>query len=283
MSDRKDPQVDLEPEFRAAARAWAAQRERALTGHPESDALLAYQEGRLGEPEHAQVGDHVILCEACQEDLLALKAFDAVVPEGSPQLPSELDTRRSWQRFKQARASESQGPAAAWSHGQRWGWLTAALLALALGGMVLRDTFDSGSPKLVPEGSAVAELGSPFVFGLAPDGSAILRSAESLREVVIPAGAGPLVPTLKTGDLTTYDRYFAEVYDENDRQILRRENLARDHQGRITFLVERSSWPAGVWTVRLYGTRGSNSAGSTTDLPAPTELAAYNLRLRYAE
>ncbi len=271
MSDSTDQHPDIERDVQSAVRAWTAQQERALTGHPDSDALLAYQEERLEEREQADLRDHVAVCESCQQDLLTLKAFDEDVADDSTVLPSPFETARSWQRFEQARARNLE-PAGSvddtprWRH---WGWLLAAGIALALGASVfLRDSWQGGSP--------VATLGSPVVFDLDPEGSTVLRSAENRTQVVVPPGNGPLVPTLNVGDLTIYDGYFAEVFDEGEKRLLRRDGLARDEQGRITFLVSRSEWPAGIWTVRLFGSADPSSGGAE-----PTMLAAYTLRLRY--
>jgi hypothetical protein len=261
----------------AAARAWADREGRAVTGHPDPEELVDYQEGRLDPPGVERVQRHLVACAACRDELLRLEAFDQEVPEGSPLLPPEETTERSWERFQAARDALRPAPEAASEPspasfpgldarrlGRRWLFAASILLALAagalLGAILLR------SHELAP----IASFGSPFVFDLDPVGATLLRDAAVL-EVAVPPGMDPLVARLNLGDLTAHEGYRVEVYDDRGRPVLHREGLVREPSGTITFLVPRGEWPAGQYRVALIA----------LDAGRRQQLAEYAFRLRY--
>lgn len=275
---RKDHGRDADGAIDAAARAWTAEEERAVTEHPDPEALVDYQEGRLDPGGAQRVQRHLVVCPVCREELLQLAAFDREVPEDSPLRPSEESTERSWQRFQAARAALRSAPdnavnerPAVQPHPRAWPprarWLLAASVVLALGAGTLLGAILAG--RVAP--GRMKSAGSPFVFDLDPTGTSEVRDATGLPEIVVPPGVDPLVPRLNLGDLTAHEAYLVEVYDEHGRLILRREGLVRHRSGSITFLVPRAQWPAGEYRLLLIA----------LDSGRREELASYGIRLRY--
>lgn len=261
----------------AAARAWADREGRAVTGHPDPEELVDYQEGRLDPPGVERVRRHLAVCAVCRDELLRLHAFDEEVADGSPLMPPDEATERSWERFQAARAalrgsfeaaSEPQ-PSAPGLEPSRRGrrWLLAASIALALVASALLGALLRGSH----EPPATASFGSPFVFDLDPVGTTRLRDATGLREVTVPPHMDPLIVELNLGDLTAHEGYRVEVYDDRGRPVLHRDGLVREPSGAIPFLVSRAEWPAGKYRVALIA----------VDAGRPQQLAEYAVRLRY--
>jgi hypothetical protein len=262
----------------AAARAWADREERAVTAHPEPDELVDYQEGRLDRRGAERVQRHLAACAACRDELLRLHAFDEEVPEGSPLLPPEEATERSWRRFQEARealrppAEGASRPEPAAGHGlgppaRRRRWLLAAsvVLALVAASVLAVLLFGRGGPD------RIAGTGSPFVFDLDPVGTVLLRDVATVPEIEVPAGMDPLVARLNLGDLTVHEGYRVEVYDHRDRLALHRDGLVREPSGAITFMAARADWPPGRYRVLLVALDGERRQ----------QLAEYALELRY--
>ncbi len=277
MAKRADPDHDQDRAIDAAARAWAAAQEKAVTAHPEADELVDYQEGRLDPGRAERLRRHLVVCPACREELLLLDGFDRELPEGSPLYPPDEATERGWRRFQAARAAMRAAPGAAprepaadvpeprfRASGRRWRLAASILLALAAGALLAALLLGRQRPDQV--------AGSPFVLDLDPAGEAVLRDASAPPEVVVPAGMDPLVPRLNLGDLTAHEGYLVEVYDPGGRLLLRRRGLVREPAGSVTFMAYRAEWPAGECRVLLIGLDGGRRQ----------ELAAYAFRLRYA-
>jgi hypothetical protein len=260
-----------------AARAWAEDKERSVSGHPDAEELVDYEEGRLGPRGVARLQRHLLVCASCREELLRLHEFDREVPEGSALLPSGEMTELSWQRFQRTREAEEQAstepPSEEPLEGARpparprTGWLLAASIALALAGGVLLGVISAG--RVGP--SQAASAGSPFVFDLDPSDTTVLRDAIGGLEIVVPPGMDPLVPRLNLGDLTAHEEYVVEVHDGRGHLVLRREGLRRHRSGSVTFLVLRAELSDGDYRVVLIGRDGLQRR----------QLASYSFRLRF--
>jgi len=276
MSARDRNDRETEEAIDAAVRTWAEAEERVVSQHPEIDALVDYQEGRLGAGAAEQLKSHLVVCQSCRRELLQLHAFDQEVPESSELYPSEQASESSWQRFEVARSAARAAPSSDQSErtiklsvlqgsSGRWLKFAASILLALAAGAVLAVLFRGGNPP-----QKMANTGSPFVFDLDPEGTTVLRAA-ALPEVVVPAGMDPLVVRLDLPDLTAYDDYLVEVRDQQDRLVLRRERLVRDPTGSVTFWVPRAEWPAGDFQVLLLA----------LDKGQRREIASYAVRLRF--
>lgn len=260
----------------AAARAWADREVDAMTGHPDADELVDYQEGRL-EPRGAErVRRHLLGCAACRDELLRLHAFDEEVPDGSSLLPPDEATERSWDRFQKARdalresieAGSESFPAtrAPEPSRRRNRWLLAASIILALAAGALLGALVRGIER-----QQAVSLGSPFIFDLDPVGVTRLRAAAVPPAVTVPPSMDPLVVELNLGDLTPHEGYRVEVYDDRGRLVLYRDRLVRKPSGSIPFLVSRAEWPAGRYRIVLIA----------LDDNRRQQLAEYTFRLLY--
>lgn len=276
MSTREDDRR-ADAAIDAAAKAWTEGEVGAVSGHPDPDELVDYQEGRLDPRGVERVRGHLLACAACRDELLRLHAFDEEVPETSPLLPSDEATERSWERFQAARAAMqaavetgSEAPAAGPESGvrrRRNRWLLAASIVLALIAGALLGAF----VRRIGEAPRVANFGSPFTFDLDPVGATLLRDVAVLPEVVVPPHMDPLAVELNLGDLSAHPSYRVEVYDEQGRRVLHRDGLVRNPSGAIPFLVYRSEWPAGRYRVVLIALDGGRRQ----------QLAEYDFRLLY--
>lgn len=278
MSRQENGDRDVADVIDAAARAWAEREEQAVSGHPDPDELVDYQEGRLDRPGAERVQRHLAACAACRDELLRLHAFDEEVPAGSPLLPPEEATERGWRRFQEARealrrpaeAASRPEPAAGHQLGlpaRRRRWLLAASVVLALVAASVLAVVLLG--RGVP--GRIAGTGSPFVFDLDPVGTVLLRDVATVPEVAVPARMDPLVAKLNVGDLTAHEGYRVEVYDHRGRLALHRDGLVREPSGAITFMAARADWPPGRYRVLLIALDGERRR----------QLAEYALELRY--
>lgn len=277
MSGRERNDRDTEEAIDAAVRTWVGDKELAVTEHPEIDALVDYQEGRLdsGAAEHLQ--RHLVVCPSCRRELLQLHAFDQELPENSELYPPQEVSERSWRRFEAARVAMRATSSTNWSGpeanlsgfrgslGLRLKFAASILLALAAGAVLAVLVMGRGQPE------KMASTGSPFVFDLDPEGRTVLRAAASVPEVVLPLEMDPLVARLNLPDLNAYEGYLVEVRDREGRLVVRRESLVRDRAGSVTFWVPRAEWPAGEYHVLLVA----------LDDGRRRELASYAFRLRY--
>lgn len=279
MSKRESQGRDSGGAIEAGVRAWASEREGAVTEHPAPEELVDYQEGSLAPGDVVRIQEHLVVCATCRDELLDLADFDREVSGDEASLvPSNEMTERSWQRFEAARAAMRAASAGEQGrrsvvrfHPRSWSprttWTMAASIAVAMAAVALVAGALLGRSK---PGQGVGE-GSPFVFDLDPSGAAVLREAVAVPEVVVPAGMDPIVVRLNLGDLTAHEAYEAEVYDRRDQLVLRRKKLARDRSGSITFMASPEEWPGGEYRVHLIA----------LDAERRQELAAYALRLRY--
>lgn len=270
MPHRYKESDPLEPDIRRAIQAWSSGQEDAvMSKHPEVEALVAYQEGNLDELACATIREHLVLCDDCRQELLALESFDQPIPEGSDLLPSAQETAASWLRFEAARDALPTPPleqplVARW----RGLWLLAAavLLAFAAG------FFASRWLPLESDPGVLLANGSPVTFVLDPLHAVVQRDVMPTKEVTVAPNTPALVATLNLGDLTPHDRYAIEVRDPTDTLVLVRTGLSRDSQGRIVFGTTPAQWPPGDYQIALIGIRGDEESA----------LASYAVRLRAA-
>lgn len=279
MSKRESRGRDSGEAIDAGVRAWASERAAAVTEHPAPEELVDYQEGSLAPGGLERIQEHLLVCATCRGELLDLDVFDRERPgDEAPLVPSDELTERSWQRFEAARAAMRAAPDGQRGsgrvvrvHPRRWWsrttWTMAASIALA---MAVGAVVAAALLGRIEPGGGAGE-GSPFVFDLDPNGTAVLREFVTVPEVAVPAGMDPIIARLNLGDLTAHEGYEAEVYDRRDQLVLRRKGLARDRSGSVTFMASREEWPGGEYRVHLVA----------LDAERRQELAAYALRLRY--
>lgn len=276
MAEPRDHDSDLDLAIDEAVRAWHQDDAAAMTTHPEPDALVDYQEGRLGDAETEEIRLHLVRCADCRNELLLLDGFDRG-PADDATRPTEEDTDRAWQRFREARdaarADRARGVPTSTPHpaaAPRWSWPLRLAAAAALTVLAV-SVFLLGRWSSTDRTVAAIARGAPFVFNLEPAGSTIVRGVEgSAQAIEIPAGTDVLVPRLSLGDLTRYERYWIELHDI-DGAVDRRPGV-REPSGRISFLVPRAAWPDGETTIRLVARSDDGDIA----------LATYEVRLRFA-
>lgn len=254
-TDDHDPQ--LERAIDEAARLWLRE---ATAQHPDTEVLIAYQEGRSTEAESAAIREHVSLCSACAEEIEALERFDRAEPDPI----DEEGHEESWRRFQARRdalydeALVDRQPARTRSSPL----LLAASIFFALVGLaslyVAHFTDSPGDPVHGP--LLVAEL--------SPDGVGVERDVGAEAEVRAPAEAETIVLVALVGDQALYDA-FELVLRASDGTEISRQRALRDERGRFPMLVPRSRVPNGPYRLTLWGVVDDDRR----------EIATYSLRI----
>jgi hypothetical protein len=278
MSEPDDPNahrlIDL------ATDAYARKLEDEVTSHPATDALIAYQEGRLESSEAEELRRHLVACPLCREALEMLDAYDQDsdldLAEGSSTVTS---AEQSWANFRKrspidveqpmAESAEETAPAIRFSHEAWPAWALAASVLFALVGAV--NLFLASQPN-APSREARAAGDNPFVFDLLPDGEDAYRD-EAGTNVVVPSGMDPIVPRLRLGDQTAYSSYSASLTRVSGETVWKQTGLRRQPSGGFALLIPRSSAPPGDYVLRLMG----------EERGAVRELATYTFRLHDLE
>jgi len=279
MSELENPNahrlIDL------ATDAYALELENEVTSHPATDALIAYQEGRLESSQAEEVRSHLVACRRCGEELERLEAYDhepVLDPRaGTSATPSAA---LSWTAFRERRAIE-EGRQAAGSTGERvptphshnlaWSaWALAASVLFALAGSItLFLAFQPNARWREPQ----ATSGNPFVFDLLPDGPDAHRSGAEGEIVGVPKGMDPIVPRLLVGDQTVYSSYSAILTSASGETLWKQSDLRRQPSGGFALLIPRTVLPPGEHVLRLLG----EEHGTVR------ELASYTFQLHYLE
>ena len=257
-SDPTDLPIDL------ATRLALEEERRMVTGCPEVDELVAFQEGRLSESRADEIRQHLSLCPDCAEDLLDLRAFDdpepvaleMAIPGDDPE-----SAEKSWQRYQasleEARAAESTPTPLATRRQARTAsrpaahWLVAASALFALTGLW---AWWSAVDLWWPGSAAIPS--APFPLTLHPDGSTVVRDGSTLRTFEVGSAYDSVSPTLLLGDTTDHDHYRAELQDSQGRVVFDRNPLPRLSDGRFALSIPRPQMPAGQYAIHLLGVLG---------------------------
>jgi hypothetical protein len=271
MSKPTEDPAGLKRVIDQAARELADEARRAMTMHPESEELVAYQEGRLAEGDAVRVRRHLVACSECAQLLSELGVFD--LPEDSALRPSPAETATEWERFQQRLGEVEQEASVAASPGRLWTpirMLLAASIVLAVtglafwaGGMVQRS-WSLGGREIATH---------PYLLDLTPEGEGRRRDAATTPEIEAPAGTDLLVLRLNLGDQTPYPLFRVDILDASGITIQSQANLQRQPTGDFLVLVERASLPPGRYEVRLV------AADDNED----QVLATYSFQILYTE
>jgi hypothetical protein len=279
MSEPDDPNahrlIDL------ATDAYARKLEDEVTSHPDTDVLIAYQEGRLELSEAEELRRHLVACPLCVEALERLDAFDDdSEPDQWVDASAASSAGRSWASFRKRRpidtipvtedSAEEGAPATLLSRAGWPAWALAASVLFALAGAV--SLFLAFQPD-TPLRQAQATGNNPFVFDLLPDGQDTPRSAVGIRVVDVPSGMDPIVPRLLLGNQTAYSSYSAILTRISGETLWKQSGLTRQPSGGFALLIPRAAAPPGGYVLRLIGESGG----------AARELASYTFRLHYLE
>ena len=275
MAKPDDGNLESHRLIEAAVAAWSAERQTGASEHPDTDTLIASQEGHLEGRVAEAVRRHLVDCPTCRREYLLLQEFDEESLGDAQVFPTAAETENSWQRFQTQRAAGrpgarrptgSESPVLAQPRGMwpLWAVAAAVLVALAAGGM-LTVIFGEGEVD-----KDVVLAGSVVILDLDPAGSILTRSAEGSQWRQVPKDTEVLVLRLLTTDLTRYDAYQVELITE-ERLWDRFQNLRRSDKGEVAIAVPRATWPGGIVHLRLL----AESANRWQ------EIATYEVELRF--
>ncbi len=303
-----DP-TDIDPTFETAvaqaARNLADEAAQALSDHPETDVLVAYQESRLEDLERQRVRQHVVACTRCADELLQLAAFDVDDVDDAELEPNREATGAAWAAFQEQIGEQPQGakvlampdarhsteadaarPTAPMSSAantepgatagskasSRPWWTLAASLVLSLSGLWF---WSAG----LQDGATMSDQppANPLLKDLRPDGQNQERDATVIEEITVPVGMDGLILRLNLGDQTVYDAYRAEIpreieADDQDGMIWLQRQLIRQPAGEFVVTIGRDQLPVGHHRLRLLGAIAKEES----------VLATYSFQLRYA-
>jgi hypothetical protein len=278
MSEPDDPNVHRLIDL--ATDAYARKLEDEVTTHPATDALIAYQEGRLESSQAEELRRHLVACPLCGEALERLDAYDQDSDldreEGSPIVTS---AEQSWANFRRhsgndveqpmAESAEETAPATRFYLVAWPAWALAASVLFALAGAIsLFLTFQPNARSKEARATGV----DPFVFDLRPDGEDTYRNSAGI-DVVVPRGMDPIVPRLSLGDQAAYSSYSAILTRVSGETVWKQTGLRRQPSGGFALLIPRSSVPPGDYVLHLLG----------EERGVIRELAAYTFRLHDLE
>jgi hypothetical protein len=204
--------------------------------HIPSEQLVRYAEARSLLPAgvRARIERHLVLCEACEEDLRMLRD----VGDALDRAPVSLRPRvRAW-------LAPLARPVPAWA--------AAALLVLLLvpAGLGIRDWFgDTAGPG--SEGPTVLPLGIPQVLE-----SRTERDESAIPTLRVPT-VGPLVVEVQAPVLDVSGvRYDARLVDAGGRELWRQDGLrSADAYGTFFLLLDASELGAGRYRLIVRETR----------------------------
>lgn len=277
MSEPDDPTVHRLIDL--ATGAYALELENEVTSHPATEALVAYQEGRLESAQADDVRRHLVACPVCGEALDRLDAYDRGSEDN--QVVGDVaasSAARSWASFRE-RSSIGAGRPAAKSTGQGALATRSSYLAWptwAIAASVLFALTGAGSLFLARQPNAQSRETSatgrnPFVFDLLPDGRDAHRSATGPEVVDVPTGMDPIVPRLLLGDQTAYSSYSAILTRVSGETLWKQNGLSRQPSGGFALLIPRARIPPGDQVLHLLGEKKG----------ILRELASYTFRVHY--
>jgi len=279
MSEPDNPNLDRLIDL--ATGAYARELEDEVTSHPATDALIAYQEGRLEASQAEELRRHLVACPLCDEALERLDAYDEDPDQDQIDASAASNAQQSWGNFRQSSASFAEQPATALaekstpaplsSKGAWPAWALAASVLFALTGA--GSLFLAYHQPNTRSGEAPATGGAPFVFDLLPDGQDEYRSRAGIEVVDVPSGMDPIVPRLMLGDQTAYSSYSAILTRVSGETVWRQSGFRRQPTGGFALLIPRAGIPPGDYVLRLLGEEPG----------VVRELASYTFRLRYPE
>jgi hypothetical protein len=273
MFDPDDPEahrlIDL------ATGAYAQKLESQVTAHPVSEALVAYQEGRLVPAQAEQVRNHLVVCPSCAEAFQRLDEFDRELEDQDLTVLIAPSAKQSWTRFHKLSSMEAvRLPArktrfsllTSTSRWPTWALAASILLAAAGGFSFYLSLFQHNASK--------QSLGSnPFVFDLWPDGWDARRNSTGIEIINVPVEMDPIVPHLLLGDQSNYSSYSATLSSASGEILWKQSGLRRQPSGGFVLLIPRAGVPRGDYMLRLLGEQQGSSR----------VLASYTFRLQYLE
>jgi anti-sigma factor RsiW len=253
------------PGLRQAIRELTAEERHGLTDHPTPNELVDYHAGDLTPDERERLQDHLTLCPACVQALLALDTFpDPQALRPDERLPEDAITAE-WERF-QERTGEIRRPPPPPRRTRRPSlapWALAASLFVAVLGL----TTELARLRVRVDALSRPRAGVEIVT-LFPRGESVERSGGP-EAVAPPAWADRLVLVLDAPAVRQYPSYEAAIQAEGGAEVWRGGGLNRSPEGTLALEVPRPLLPAGSYRIHLFGTEPAG----------PVALTDFELRL----
>ncbi|MDH3402900.1 MAG: hypothetical protein OEP45_04725 [Acidobacteriota bacterium] len=230
---------------REIAAAVAPDVQRAGTGHPHADELIAYRLGRSSEGRAADLQEHLLACGECTELLLDLEAF-VTVEEASADAPASFETAAGWRSLR----GRLRGSSAATS------WRLAAALALAvvgLSGWALLERSTARETRLAMARLSLPQPDVPIV-DLYPD-SVQRGSSAAATEIVVPPGAAYVTAVLALPDPPAAAGFEAQIEDGAGRTVWRGAVRISEH-GTFTLGLPARLFDGGSLRIHLLAVDG---------------------------
>lgn len=229
---------------------------RALEGrrtdgaHPAVEALLAYHEQSLPEPEAERLRDHLAECPACAEVIRDLALFPDVEPPAGRRAPGDLERHRAWRRLERRLREEPARPRAAEAP-RRTGALPWAVAALFLLAAVTLGLWGLGRQAPPPPGEPRTGMPVVELLPTAP----LERGATGGEWATVPPGTASVLFLLETGELRPFPEHRLRLVTEDGRELWSRAGVEPWAPGRFAVELPRSLLEPGQHQLLLEGLR----------------------------
>ncbi len=279
---------ERKPELRTLLRAQFEAENAELDGHPEPERLEGLDRGELGTEEERKVREHLSLCPACADYVLALGDLQHLGARGAEEVTSE-EMHSAWSLLRQRLP---RTPAAPWARQPGARSLLAAVLAIAVFGLAFwcwrlylgerqwqdaaseltarleleREHSAGLSARSLEQGGRIAALEGELATLLRPQINTpvldlVPRLARGPREALpqIPSDATFFTLVVEPKDGRTFPSYAAELVDADGQSLGTIEGLRRTEYGNLTLSLTRQTLPSGEIRLRLYGLEGGRT------------------------
>ena len=235
---------ESDPQHRPELVAW----NRGLEGHPRSEDLAAYHDGRLPPERDAALREHIVECEVCLEVILELRRDLTTPTEEMTPEPDEISVQAAW-RLQRARMQKAGLLNFQAQPRPQHAWLLAAALVIVSVGLAL---WVATLKQTVHE--LTQPLANPPLASLAPVGA--VREPANLPSISIPDRRSRVWLILTLNEDVDYPNYRVRFVLPDGQVLWSLEGLQRTPTGSFRIELPSRSLPRSEVRVLLSGSRG---------------------------
>jgi len=230
--------------FGAALRVLTSE---SLDPHPEPEDLVALAEGRLSKSRASTIRSHLTQCEVCAQTVLDLSTFPEIEPRDPAKARTAAEEAQDWQSLRSRIASTPMESPLLFRRRPRPSFHVLALVAALLLTVVGFSIWISSLRRATD--SSERPAANIYIRELtAEDDSGARAGSESISP---PMGTERVLFILALRDLQPWPRVQAEIVDEKEAVVWRREGLIRMPDGSFTLELPGRYLPPGAYRIHL--------------------------------